>query len=73
MTRSELAKKFDSVKYITLYAEDREHVASVLPCGYNNTEGLLCDLATPDGKVLYCGIREDLLEVLIKLFGVKEL
>jgi len=42
---------------IRLYDEDGNHKLSIIPC----SDGFY-DLATPDGKCLYCGIDTGLFE-----------
>lgn len=44
---------------LRLYDQNKEHRLSIMICSEN-----CFDLATPDGKVLYCGVDLDLVEVL---------
>jgi hypothetical protein len=61
----------DNKSVIRLYNNKGEHKLSILPCDY--VEGKLnCDLATPEGAVLYCGISEDLLNIFISQLGIEE-
>jgi hypothetical protein len=78
MSTSEFAQKFDDGKScIRLYNNKGEHILSILPCDYTpmekNNFSLRCDLANPDGKVLYCGIEEDLVKVLAQNLGIEDI
>jgi hypothetical protein len=47
-----------------------KHVASLLPCGHDDHGTMKCwDIATPDGSVLYCGVDNDLMTVMVDLLG----
>lgn len=60
---------------IRLYSKDaitREavHAASLLPCGIDEAGNVThWDLATPNGKVQYCGIGNELIDSLAELLG----
>lgn len=48
---------------VRLYNNKGEHVMSLLPCGVNHAREVInWDLCLPDGKVLYCGIDNELAE-----------
>lgn len=73
---SELVKSFDhTFMCVRLRDVHGRHKLSILSCDYNMDENgvnrVSCDLCTPDGKVLYCGIKEELLEVLIEHLGME--
>lgn len=71
---SQFSDRFDDgASVIRLYDENGEHLASILPCDYNRDGQITCDLADPDGKVLYCGIDEDLTIALAKVFGIEKI
>jgi len=53
---------------VRLYTSEGEHVLSILPC-----TTVCSDLATPDGKVLYCGVDNALLEILAEYLGIETL
>jgi hypothetical protein len=74
--RSQLAKDFDDgMRCIRFRDKNGVHKASIAACDYNiNDEGnyeLNCDLCLPNGEVLYCGINEYLLSLLINIFGTE--
>lgn len=62
------------INIVRLYNNVGKHVASLLACGANE-DGTVCnwDLCDPGGKVLYCGIENDLVDSFAKLLGWQEL
>lgn len=47
---------------------------SLLPCGLNESGQVVCvDLCRPDGKVLYCGVPIDLVNVFVEELGLEEI
>lgn len=47
---------------------------SVLPCGTNAVGEVVCfDLCEPSGKVLYCGIDVQLVDLLCEHLGMEEI
>lgn len=59
---------------IRLYNSNREHKLSLLPCGLDlNGDVEVWDLATPDGKVQYCGVDNDLMDSLAQFLGWEDL
>lgn len=49
---------------VRLYDCAGQHIVSILHCGENSY-----DIATPDGKVLYCGVDKGLVDVFVNAFG----
>lgn len=58
---------------IRLYLANGQHRASLVACGID-ASGKVCtvDLATPDGKVKFCGVNLDLVDCFLELFGSEE-
>lgn len=68
-----MSHKFDDGdSVIRIYNRKGQHVMSILPCAYRQGK-LICDIANPDGKVFYCGVEEDLLEVFMTLCEVESI
>lgn len=58
------------LQIVRLYSKDGEHKLSLLPCCLKvNGDVDSWDLATPDGKVEYCGIDNELVDVLVAHLG----
>lgn len=59
---------------IRLYDFHGKHRLSILPCNIDiEDEEVEYDLATPDGKVQYCGVKQDLVQVLKENLGFSTL
>jgi len=57
----------NSISYMRILDDKKEHKLSIIPC----TNGSY-DLCTPNGKVLYCGVDPELVEVLEDYLIVRE-
>jgi len=55
---------------IRLFNFEGEHKLSILACGIDfKTEEVVYDIATPDGKVQYCGLTEGIVQTLKENIG----
>ena len=55
---------------VRLFNSEGEHKLSILACGIDfKTEEVVYDIATPDGKVKYCGLTEGVVETLKEAIG----
>lgn len=55
------------VSCVRLLNEEREHKLSICACSEH--EGKY-DLVRPSGKVLFCGVEEELVELLVREVGL---
>lgn len=64
----------NSLSCVRIYNKKGEHKLSLLPCGISeNGDVELWDIASPDGKVHYCGVENDLVDVLAENLGFEPL
>ena len=62
------------LQVVRLYSKNGEHKLSLLPCSLNvNGDVDSWDLATPDGKVEYCGVDNSLVDALVAHLGWEDL
>lgn len=55
---------------LRLFNQEGEHCLSILPCADDEKGNVSCwDLAKPDGKVLWCGVDNELVELLSEQMG----
>jgi hypothetical protein len=64
----------DGESVVRIYNREGDHVLSLLPCGVDENGQTTCvDLATPDGKVLFCGVRLSLAAVFAEHLGIEKI
>lgn len=63
-------KRLKDGQCIRLYDKDGNHLLSILPCGIENEEAIDYDLVYPKGEVEYCGVDQELVDSLMKVFPV---
>jgi hypothetical protein len=64
----------DGHSVVRIYNAAGCHVLSFLPCGVNSDGQTDCvDLATPQGKVLFWGVRLSLVDVFVEHVGIERI
>lgn len=59
---------------VRVFNDQKEHVASYLPCSIDSeTKDVECwDLAKPDGTVLMCAVPNEVVDIMVGIFGWSE-
>lgn len=62
----------DDGKCVRFYDKEGNHRLSLLPCGLVDGKVVCVDLCRPSGKVLYCGVQIDLVNVFVEALGLQD-